>query len=58
MCVPVGRQATGRVLMNNTCVCVRACWMKCSLRVQKCQLVCMCTGGQKRNAFMYKGMCL
>ena len=36
MCVPVGRQAAGRVLMNNTRVRVRACWMKCSLREQKC----------------------
>ena len=44
MCVPVGRQAAGWVLMNNQCVHVRACWMKYSLRVQKCQLVCMCTG--------------
>ena len=33
MCVPVGRQAAGRVFMNNPCVRVRACWMKCSLRL-------------------------
>ena len=31
MCVPVGRRAAGRVLMNNPCVRVRACRMKCSL---------------------------